>query len=99
MLTEEGFSYWGTFGERCVRWSDVLGFYRINKTQVGWKYATYFHEHAIARSLSSTLTGVDAGLPEVVGLSMEQQLELMNRLREQYASRDWPVARAVQSTV
>jgi hypothetical protein len=72
-----------------VPWSNVESFVPVKiqfNRLVGWNYSPAFRESQRLRGLNTAIAGVEAALPDTYGMSAEQLVNLMNRVRERYVN-------------
>jgi hypothetical protein len=85
-LTREGFTFCTMFKRRSVAWREVskFGVTRIGvRNIVGWDPS---HGPAGFDDTAKVLTGYASTLPETYGLTAEELAELLNCLRDEYAT-------------
>ncbi|MFN8005874.1 MAG: hypothetical protein U0V70_02355 [Terriglobia bacterium] len=83
-LTPEGFTICSLFRAQSFRWADVAKFevgLTMGKKMVMFNFVESYSRSPKLRSLSSGLTGFEAGLPDSYGLKYEELAELMNQFR------------------
>jgi hypothetical protein len=88
-LTERGFEFASLFRRHFVPWSNVESFVPVKiqfNRLVGWNYSPAFRESQRLRGLNTAIAGVEAALPDTYGMSAEQLVNLMNRVRERYVN-------------
>ena len=90
-LSDDEFEFYSLFRGHVVKWSDVSEFGIITQRQmgakvhemVGWNYIRSTERRSLGRSISSSIAGMEAGLPDSYGQSVEELLEIMeDHLRE-----------------
>ena len=83
-LAEDRFTFAGMFRKSTVYWKDVAGFgvasVRGHK-MVGWNFVPEYAAQKAGRALASTLTGVQAALPDTYRMKAEELSSLMNELK------------------
>jgi hypothetical protein len=83
-LAEDRFTFAGVFRKNTIYWKDVAGFgvasVRGNK-MVGWNFVPEYAAQKTGRALASTLTGVQAALPDTYRMKAEALSALMNELK------------------
>lgn len=84
-LTPEGFTYCSLFRAHNVKWVDVREFGVISvadRQMVAWNFTSGYTASASGRSLSKSLSGYEAALPNTYGLKPHDLAQLMETLRE-----------------
>lgn len=94
-LTSEGFTFCTSFRAYTIRWTDVQKF-AVNllplpaMTQmVAWNFSPHYPRYqasARARAISKSMSGYDGALPNTYGMKAQELAELMERLRQKYAT-------------
>jgi hypothetical protein len=80
-LRDDGFVTCSLYRKHFIRWEQIQQFviYRIQHSEkVGWRYSPAAGVSTFGRRLSSTLAGVEGGLPDTYGLKPRELLDLMN---------------------
>lgn len=84
-LSEDDFEFCSLFRASVIKWSDVSEFGIITQRQmgakvhemVGWNYIRTPEKRSLGRSISSSIAGMEAGLPYTYGHSVEELLGIM----------------------
>jgi hypothetical protein len=85
LLERDGFTTSSLFRKHSYQWRDVgsFGVTRISRNKmVCWNFAPDYSGPKRGASLSKTLTGIEAALPDTYGKKAEDLAELMNELRQ-----------------
>jgi Bacterial PH domain len=88
-LDEEGFEVGSIFRSRKYRWSDVVDF-RIESIPGANMIAIIFHpeyKQQPGRTVASTLSGIDAAIPDQYNATLEQILEALTDWRQCYGQK------------
>jgi hypothetical protein len=91
-LTAEGFTYCSLFRAHTTRWVDVreFGVTNLGPTPnlfVAWDFVPEYSASAKARSVSKSLCGYEAALPDTYSLRADELAGILNSLLEQYGKR------------
>jgi hypothetical protein len=85
LIERDGFTMSSLFRKHSYRWREVgpFGVKRISRNKmVCWNFAPNYSGPKRGASVSKTLTGIEAALPDTYGKKAEDLAELMNELRQ-----------------
>jgi hypothetical protein len=85
LIERDGFTTSSLFRKHSYQWRDVgaFGVQRISRNKmVCWNFAPSYSGPKRGASISKTLTGIEAALPDTYGKKAEDLAELMNELRQ-----------------
>jgi hypothetical protein len=86
-ITREGFTICSSFRRRFIEWQHVG---RFGVSHVGFKKMVGWDEAQSTSKIGATnkfLTGHSSALPDTYGLTAEELVHLMNRMRDEYSSK------------
>lgn len=86
-LDEDAFTFCSLFRKSSVRWTDVDEFIPISIRSfdyVGWNYVTGYSSNEKLRKLSTSMSGVEAALPDTYGMTGTELCTLMHDWREKH---------------
>src|SRR5215510_11149147 len=89
-LTTDGFTFCDLFRAHSVKWGDVERFSVTvfsGRKMVGWNPVPGVRTHARLRAFNLKAFGVEESMPDTYGLRAETLADLLNDLRDKYASR------------
>jgi hypothetical protein len=96
-LAPEGFTICCLFRAYTVRWGDVRKFgvvtIALNK-MVGLNFRPEYVASGRARGISKELSGYEGALPDTYGMKVQELVDLMERLRQEYGDKGLTTASA-----
>lgn len=90
-LNRDGFVVSTLYRKSFISWAQVKEFqtYRMQHSErVGWTYAPMAGVASVGRRLSTTLAGVEGGLPDNYGMKAEELAGLMNAQIQAHRDRE-----------
>jgi hypothetical protein len=88
-LEPDGFTFCTLFRAHTVRWATVREFAVIQvgpNRMVAWNFTPDYPASGSARSISKSLSGYEAALPDTYGLKPRELADLMESLRQSYGN-------------
>lgn len=99
-LDREGFTVMRLGARHHVRWSDIIGFRvtrvvraGVGRKMVGFSYVAGYKPTARLRAFNRAVSGIDAALPEMNGISVNELASLMEQWRQAHGPGSVPSAR------